>query len=255
MRTKFIAGNWKMNTTRKECAYLIDALKRQISPDVITTVMVAPPFTNLYAASELLLHSNIHLGAQNLYWEPKGAFTGEISPVMLKDVGCEYVIIGHSERRQYFKETDDDVRRKVRAALQFNLLPIICVGETLDQREQGNALSVVEKQIRNGLEGFDVTQASQFAIAYEPVWAIGTGKAATPRDAVEIHQRIRSTLGELFGPYVAETIRIQYGGSVTGDNIEVFIREKEIDGALVGGASLKADSFLKIIEAAEASSK
>ena len=253
MRTKFIAGNWKMNTTREETATLIHALLQKISPDMKTTVMVAPPFTNLHTAFELVQHSKIHLGAQNLYWEVKGAFTGEVSAVMLKDLGCEYVIIGHSERRQYFQESDRDVRRKVQAALQFNLLPIICVGETLEQREKGEALAVVEKQIKNGLDGFDASLAAQFTIAYEPVWAIGTGRAATPQNAVEMHAMIRKTLFGLFGKDVAHGIRIQYGGSVTGENIESFIREEEIDGALVGGASLKADSFLKILEAAESS--
>ena len=252
MRKKFIAGNWKMNTTRAETLSLVQALIQKTGTIAQTTIMVAPPFTNLELAAGLLQNSKIRLGAQNLFWEEKGAYTGEISALMLQDLKCTYVIIGHSERRQYFKETDEDVNKKVAAALKHGLFPVICVGETLEQRERGDALAIVEHQIRNGLSGFKSTQASSFTIAYEPVWAIGTGRAATPSDAVEVHTLIRSTLAELFGNTIAESIRIQYGGSVTGENIHVFIREPQIDGALVGGASLKVDSFTSIINAAEA---
>lgn len=213
--------------------------------------MVAPPFTNLQIASEALQNTQICLGAQNLHWEEKGAFTGEISPLMLKDMGCTYVIIGHSERRQYFGETDETVNKRVNAALKHSLMPVVCVGETLQQREAGTTLAVVEGQVRGGLAGFTSEQARHFTIAYEPVWAIGTGRAATPKDAVEVHTLIRKILAELFGKERADSICIQYGGSVTGENIESFIRETEVDGALVGGASLKADSFAKIIQAAE----
>lgn len=240
-----------MNTNRQETTLLLQAIHARTTRIENTTIMVAPPFTNLRTASDLLTGTRIFLGAQNLHWEEKGAFTGEISAAMLKDLKCAYVIIGHSERRQYFKETDPDVNRKVNAALRHELLPIICVGETLDQREKGETLSVVDSQVRNGLVGFSPEQTMHFTIAYEPVWAIGTGRAATPRDAVEVHSKIRSVLTEMFGADAAQTIRIQYGGSVTAENIDSFIVDPEIDGALVGGASLKAESFAKIIEAAE----
>ena len=251
MRKKFIAGNWKMNTTRAETLSLIQAIIQKTGAIEKTTIMVAPPFTNLEIAAGLLQNSKIRLGAQNLFWEEKGAYTGEISALMLQDLKCTYVIIGHSERRQYFKETDEEVNKKIAAALKHGLFPVICVGETLEQRERGDALAIVEHQIRNGLSGFTATQASSFTIAYEPVWAIGTGRAAAPSDAVEVHTLIRSTLSALFGVTVAEAIRIQYGGSVTADNIHAFISEPQIDGALVGGASLKVDSFTAIINAAE----
>ena len=250
MRSKFIAGNWKMNTTRAETASLLKALLNNLPVLRNTIVLVAPPFTNLQTAAEILAKSPIKLGAQNLYWEDKGAFTGEISPIMLKDLGCTYVIIGHSERRQYFNESDYDVNRKVGAALKHGLLPIVCVGETLQQRESEQTLAVVEQQIRLGLRGFSASDAMQFTIAYEPIWAIGTGRAAKPADAVEVHSNVRSTLADLFGRLAADSIRIQYGGSVTPENIAAFICEPEVDGALVGGASLKADSFTAIIKAA-----
>lgn len=251
MRNKFIAGNWKMNTTRAEATTLLKALLQDTSAIEKTTIMVAPPFTNLQFASELLQNSKIELGAQNMYWEEKGAYTGEISPVMLKDLNCSYVIIGHSERRQYFRESNQEINRKIQAAFHHQIRPILCVGESLENRERGQTLGVVEYQIRNGLAGFTSEHMKDFTIAYEPVWAIGTGRAATPADALEVHTYVRSLLAEMFNSDIAEQTRIQYGGSVTGDNIGSFITEKDIDGALVGGASLKADSFLKIIQAAE----
>lgn len=239
-----------MNTTRAETASLLKALLSNLPVLKNTIVLVAPPFTNLQTAAEILAKSPIKLGAQNLYWEDKGAFTGEISPIMLKDLGCTYVIIGHSERRQYFHESDFDVNRKTGAALKHGLLPIVCVGETLEQRESEQTLAIVEQQVRLGLHGFSASDAMQFTIAYEPIWAIGTGRAAKPADAVEVHSMIRSTLADLFGRLAADSIRIQYGGSVTPENIAAFICEPEVDGALVGGASLKADSFTAIIKAA-----
>ncbi len=251
MRNKFIAGNWKMNTTRAETLSLIQSLLHKLQSIKKTTILVAPPFTNLQTAGEALRNSQIKLGAQNLYWEDKGAYTGEISPVMLKDLGCTYVIIGHSERRQYFHESDHDVNRRIGATLKHGLLPIVCVGETLEHRENDQALSVVEQQLRNGLKGFSSSDAMQFTVAYEPVWAIGTGRAASPADAVEVHSMIRLTLADLFGKLAADSIRIQYGGSVTPENITAFISEPEVDGALVGGASLKADLFAAIVQAAE----
>ena len=251
MRNKFIAGNWKMNTTRSEAAALLQQLLQGTTEIRKTTILVAPPFTNLQAASELLQNSKIQLGAQNMFHQDKGAYTGEISPLMLKDLNCAYVIIGHSERREHFRETNQEINLKLQAALRHELLPILCVGESLKNRERRQTLGVIEYQLRNGLVGLTSGQMERFTIAYEPVWAIGTGKAATPADALEVHSFIRALLAEMFGSETAENIRIQYGGSVTGENIESFIREKEIDGALVGGASLKADSFLKIIRAAE----
>jgi triosephosphate isomerase len=251
MRNKFIAGNWKMNTTRAETTALVRALVEGTTAVKNTTILVAPPFTNLGTALEALKNSKIKLGAQNMYWEAKGAYTGETSPFMLKDLGCEYVILGHSERRQYFRESNQEINRKIKAAIQHGLNPIICVGESLENRERGQTLGVVEFQIRNCLAGFTAADSAMFTIAYEPVWAIGTGRAATPADAIEVHSYLRTLLSEMFGASVAEGIRIQYGGSVTAENIESFIREVQIDGALVGGASLKADSFLKIIRAAE----
>jgi triosephosphate isomerase (TIM) len=251
MRPKFIAGNWKMNCMQQQTRELITSLLETTRTISKTTIMVAPPFTSLQTASQILQGKNIFLGAQNCYWEDQGAFTGEVSAPMLKDIGCRFVILGHSERRQFCYETDENVNRKISAVLRQHLLPIICVGETLEQRENGSTLKVVEAQVRNGLQGFSSEQADRFTIAYEPVWAIGTGRAATPHDAVEVHIMIRSTLAGLFGSKTAEQIRIQYGGSVNAENIETFIQEEEIDGALVGGASLKADSFSKIILVAE----
>jgi triosephosphate isomerase len=251
MRNKFIAGNWKMNYTTKQTRDLLASLLDATSSVSKATMMVAPPFTSLNVAATLLQGKRIEIGAQNCFWEDQGAFTGEISAAMLKDIGCDYVILGHSERRQYFNETDEHVNRKINAALRHDLLPIVCVGETLEQREAGATLQIVEQQVRQSLKGFMSNQAEKFTIAYEPVWAIGTGRAATPHDAVEVHAMIRSTLANLFDSNTAQAIRIQYGGSVNAENIENFIREEEIDGALVGGASLKADSFAKIILTAE----
>ncbi|HSE39514.1 MAG TPA: triose-phosphate isomerase [Acidobacteriota bacterium] len=251
MRNKFIAGNWKMNGNVQQTRDLITALLNATDTVSKTTMMVAPPFTSLQTASALLSGKKIELGAQNCFWEEQGAYTGEISAGMLKDAGCKYVILGHSERRQYFNETDKDVNRKISAALRNNLLPIVCVGETLEQRESGAALKIVEHQVKESLSGFSPDQANAFTIAYEPVWAIGTGRAATPHDAVEVHTMIRNVLASLFDSNSAQAIRIQYGGSVNAENVESFIREEEIDGALVGGASLKSDAFAKIILTAE----
>jgi triosephosphate isomerase len=251
MRRKFIAGNWKMNTNLEETRDLLQSLLRQNAGINKTDVMVAPPFVNLRAARDLLKDSSFKLGAQNLYWEEKGAFTGEVSALMLKDCGCEYVIIGHSERRQYFKETDQDVNRKVNASVKHQLKPVVCVGEILEEREQGKTLGIIEHQVRNGLEAFSKDQVQTLLIAYEPVWAIGTGRAATVQDAIEVHQLIRQVISEMFGKEISQNLRILYGGSVTAENIDGFIREAEIDGALVGGASLKSDAFSRIIQSAE----
>jgi triosephosphate isomerase len=246
-RLPFIAGNWKMNTTVAEACDLIRELKTAISGVKGVEVAVAPPFTALDAARKELEGSSIRLAAQNLYWEEKGAFTGEISPLMLKEVGCQYVIIGHSERRQFFGESDETVNRRIKAALAQGLKVIFCVGETLREREGAKTFTVVERQVSGGLEGLGEKELRNMTIAYEPVWAIGTGKTATPEQAEEVHRLIREKVEKLYSREVAEEIRIQYGGSVTPENIKGLMNQPNIDGALVGGASLKAESFSKIV--------
>ena len=246
-RLPFIAGNWKMNKTVGEALDLIRELKTAISGVKEVEVAVAPPFTALYAVHKELEGSSIRLAAQNLYWEEKGAFTGEISPLMLKEVGCQYVIIGHSERRQFFGESDETVNRRIKAALTQGLKVIFCIGETLREREEGKTFSVIERHILGGLKGLGDKELKNMAIAYEPVWAIGTGKTATPEQAEEVHRFIREKVEKLYSREVSEEIRIQYGGSVTPDNVKGLMNQPNIDGALVGGASLKAESFSKIV--------
>lgn len=246
MRQPLIAGNWKMHKTAAEGQALARAIREGLRATTVE-VVVCPPFTALPAVHAVLHGSPIQVGAQNMHWEDAGAFTGEISPVMLKE-WCRYVIIGHSERRQYFHEDDEVVRRKVAAALRHGLTPILCVGETLAQREAGQTGAVVATQARRALEGLTPEQVAGLVIAYEPVWAIGTGRAATGADAEEVIQRwVRGTLAEAFGAEVARRVRVLYGGSVTPENIGEFVCRPSIDGALVGGASLKAESFLGII--------
>jgi triosephosphate isomerase len=246
-RMPFIAGNWKMNKTVREAVDLVRDLKTSLSGAKGVEVAVAPPFTALFAVHKEIEGSPIRLAAQNLYWEEKGAFTGEISPIMLKEVGCHYVIIGHSERRQFFGETDETVNRRIKAALAHSLKTIFCIGETLQEREGEKTFSVIERQIEGGLKGLGDQEIRNMVIAYEPVWAIGTGKTATPEQAEEIHRFIRRKLEKLYSREVSEEIRIQYGGSVTPENIRGLMDQPNIDGALVGGASLKADSFSKIV--------
>jgi triosephosphate isomerase len=247
MRTPIIAGNWKMNKTVAEAVELVRALRESTADVEKVEMVVCPPFVALMAVKEALAGSKIGLGAQNIYWEEKGAFTGEISPLMLKGL-VTYVIIGHSERRQYFGETDATVNKRVKAALAHGLLPIMCVGETLAQREAGETSAVVTAQVKNGLAGLSAEEVKAIVIAYEPVWAIGTGRASTGEDANGVVARnIRAPLSVLFGESVAQGIRVQYGGSVTPANIEEFMGAPEIDGALVGGASLKAADFTSII--------
>jgi triosephosphate isomerase len=246
-RLPFIAGNWKMNKTVGEALDLVRELKKAISGVKEGEVAVAPPFTALYAVRRELEGTPIHLAAQNLYWEEKGAFTGEISPLMLKEVGCRYVIIGHSERRQFFGETDETVNRKIKAALAQGLKVIFCMGETLKEREEGKTFSVIERQMLGGVKGSGDKELRNIVIAYEPVWAIGTGKTATTEQAEEVHRFIREKVGKLYSQEVSEEIRIQYGGSVTPENIKGLMGQPNIDGALVGGASLKAESFSKIV--------
>ncbi|WP_376789755.1 triose-phosphate isomerase [Thermoflexus sp.] len=246
MRQPLIAGNWKMNKTAAEGQALARAIREGLRTQTVEVVL-CPPFTAIPAVHAVLQGSSILVGAQNVHWEDAGAFTGEISPVMLKE-WCRYVIIGHSERRQYFHEDDEMIRRKVLAALRHSLTPILCVGETLAQREAGETGTVVATQTRRALEGLSPGQAARLVIAYEPVWAIGTGRAATGADAEEVIRHwVRGTLEELFGSEVAQQVRVLYGGSVTPENIAEFVSRPTIDGALVGGASLKAETFLGII--------
>ncbi len=210
-------------------------------------VAVAPPFTALYAVRKELEGSPIQLAAQNLFWEEKGAFTGEIAPSMLREMGCHYVILGHSERRQFFGETDETVNRKVRATLSQGLKVIFCIGETLKEREEGKTFAVIERQMRGGLKDIRKEEMRSIVIAYEPVWAIGTGKTATPEQAEEVHRFIRKKLAKLYSKEIAEGVRIQYGGSVTPENVKGLMGQENIDGALVGGASLKSETFSKIV--------
>ncbi len=246
-RRPIIAGNWKMNKTAVEARDLATKLVPLISRVKDREVVLAPPFTALSAVAESIKGTSIALSAQNLFWEDKGAFTGEISAEMLLDLGCKYVIIGHSERRQYFGETDETVNKKVRQALHKGLLPIVCVGELLSEREAGKANEVIERQVTGGLKGVAATEMQKVVIAYEPVWAIGTGKTATPDQANEIHAYIRQKVKSLYSAEVAEALRIQYGGSVTPENVSALMAMPDIDGALVGGASLKPESFAALV--------
>ncbi len=236
-----------MYKTIEEAESLISALLKNIKDIADIEIAVCPPFTALSFARKLLEGSNIKLGAQDLFWEEEGAFTGEISAKMLRDVGCEYVIIGHSERRQYFGETNETVRKKIKGALESGLKPIFCIGETLKEREDGKTEEVLDTQIREGLKELNKSQLNELVIAYEPVWAIGTGKVATEAQAQEAHKFIRNLLGELFGDTIKNSVRIQYGGSVKPENISAIVQQPDVDGALVGGASLNADSFTKIV--------
>ena len=250
-RTKVIAGNWKLNKDVPQTEELLRGLKNAMSFDLKgVKVIVCPPFTSLETASRWIKGTPLLLGAQNMYHEDEGAFTGEISPTMLKSVGCEYVILGHSERRQIFGETDEFINKKVRKAIASGLIPIVCVGETLDQREKNATAQVVTTQVRGVLSGLSAENMQAIIIAYEPVWAIGTGRTATPHQAEEVHLLIRTLLAELYSPATAESVIIQYGGSVKPDNAAELLWQPNVDGALVGGACLKADSFSAIIKAA-----
>lgn len=247
MRTPIIAGNWKMHMGVKDAVELVKGIINMGQlPQEVETV-VCPPYVSLNAVSKELKDTQIKLGAQNMHWEVNGAYTGEVSPTMLKELGCEYVIIGHSERRTYFSETDEMVNRKVIAALKHNLKPIICVGENLEQREKGETETFVTNQVKNALSGLDAKHAQNVVLAYEPIWAIGTGKSADSKEANRVISIIRKSLEELFGSNGASIIRIQYGGSVKPHNIKEFMDQPEIDGALVGGASLKPQSFYDIV--------
>ncbi len=248
MRKPIIAGNWKLNKTIKDSVELITEIKRELSGMTDVDVVVCPVFTALADAHDVLMESNIGLGAQNLYLEDSGAFTGEVSAPLIKDTGATYVIIGHSERRQYFGETNETVNKKINAALKHDLTPIVCVGEVLQERESDKTFDVIQRQCEESLAGLTGDEMRKIVIAYEPVWAIGTGKTATPDQAQEVHKFIRDLLGKLFNGEVAGAVRIQYGGSVKPENAAELMMKDDIDGALVGGASLKAESFGGIIK-------
>lgn len=248
MRKIIIAGNWKMNKTVADAAALVSALHKTLNKVTEVDVVVCPPYTALSAVNDLVRGSNIKLGAQDCYWEKEGAFTGEVSVQMLKDAGCEYVIIGHSERRQYFHETNETVNKKAKAILKEGLRPIVCVGEKLEERKAGKTFDVVKDHVENSLAGIPREDMLKTVIAYEPVWAIGTGVNATKEQAEEVHKYIRGLLEKMYDRALADSVRIQYGGSVKPDNIKELISEKDVDGALVGGASLKADSFSEIVK-------
>lgn len=247
MRRPLLAANWKMHKTLAEAEALASDLKERLKDVAGRDVVLCVPFLYVEAVAALLLESEIAVGAQNLYWEEKGAFTGEISGPMLKSVGCDYVIVGHSERRQYFRETNQDVNRKAKAALKAGLTPIVCVGETLQQREDDVTESVVTTQIHESLDGLSKGDMLGSVIAYEPVWAIGTGRTATPEQAEEVHSLIRDLVGQTSDSDVAEQVRILYGGSIKPENVYDLMRQPNIDGGLVGGASLDGSSFERIV--------
>jgi triosephosphate isomerase len=252
MRTPVVAANWKMNKTVEEARSLVYAMSARLREIKAVEQVLCPPFLSLLAVHAQLAGSDIGLGAQNMHWEEKGAFTGEVSPLMVKEL-CQYVILGHSERRAYFGETDETVNRKLKAAQKVGLTPIFCVGETLDQYEAKQTADVVSRQVKQGLAGVDAGFAGSLIVAYEPVWAIGTGKASSGPNANEVVASvIRSALSDVFGADIAGAIRVLYGGSVTGANAAEFFGQPEIDGALVGGASLKPDDFIAITQAAAA---
>ena len=247
MREIVVAGNWKMNKDLNESVSLVGEIKNQLTENDDVKVIVCPPYTSLETVSALLKDTAIGLGAQNMCAEDSGAFTGAISASMLKSVGCQYVILGHSERRTIFGETDDLINSKIKKSIENSLIPIFCIGETLEERESGDMQNVIERQVKEGLRGISADQLSQMIVAYEPVWAIGTGKTATPEQAQEVHAFIRGLLAEMYSSEFAENVVIQYGGSVKPDNAKELLGQPDIDGALVGGACLKADSFAGII--------
>jgi triosephosphate isomerase len=250
MRPPFIAGNWKMNLTVPEARDLAAAIVRASLDLVEAEMVIAPPFTALYEVRKILEGSPVQLAAQNMHWEEKGAYTGEVSPPMLKEAGCEYVILGHSERRQHFGERDNDVNQKVKAAFRHGISPIMCLGETLEEREQGATMDRISRQVEAGLVGITAEEARRLIIAYEPVWAIGTGKTATPGMAEEVHGFIREKIARGYGNESAGCAIILYGGSVKPANSHALLREKNIDGFLVGGASLEAEAFIQITKEA-----
>jgi len=246
-RKPFIAGNWKMFKTCSEAVNTAGQLVKLVKHANDIDVMIAPPFTALVPVSDVVMGSCVSLGAQNLFWEDEGAYTGEISSAMLVSAGCKYVIIGHSERRQYFGETDETVNKKIGSAIKDDLIPIFCVGESEKERESKATFSVLDKQVKRGIEGFSPDDLEALVIAYEPVWAIGSGKTATSSQAQEVHQFLRSMLEKILGNMLAKSIRILYGGSVKPSNIKELMTMPDVDGALVGGASLSAETFSKLV--------
>lgn len=248
MRRRIIAGNWKMYKTISEAIELANGLKRELYKIDDLDIIICPPFTALDAVSEILQGSNIKFGSQNVHWAKEGAYTGEVSGPMIKDLGCQYVILGHSERRQYFGETNEIVNKKIKSALEIGIMPIICVGENLKEREDGKTFDIVENHIQGSLDSLTNNDMKNVIIAYEPVWAIGTGKTATPQQAQEVHLFIRKELEKIFGQETADETALLYGGSVKPGNIKELIEENDIDGALVGGASLDVASFSEIVK-------
>lgn len=247
MRIPFIAGNWKMFKTVQEAVVFTKELRSLVKDVADVEIVIAPPFTAIHAVAEAARNTNIGVSAQDLYWEREGAFTGAISAAMVKEAGAAYAIVGHSERRRLFGETDVTVNRKMMAAFLASLTPIVCIGETLEERERGEALAVLDRQIRDGLDHLTAEQVAQLVVAYEPVWAIGTGKTATPGQAGEAHAHIRGRLRQWFGASAAEACHVIYGGSVKQDNIRDLMAEPDVDGALVGGASLDVNGFADIV--------
>jgi triosephosphate isomerase (TIM) len=247
MRIPFIAGNWKMFKTVHEAVLFAKELRSIVKDVSDVEMVVAPPFTAIAAVAEALRNTNVGIAAQNLHWEREGAFTGEISAGMISEAGAEYVIIGHSERRRLFGETDATIARKVAAAIEAGLTPIVCIGETLEERERDETLAVLDRQVKEGLDRLTAEQIAELVVAYEPVWAIGTGRNATAAQAGEAHSHIRQRLGEWFGAPAADQCHVIYGGSVRPDNIAELVREPDVDGALVGGASLDVRSFVTIV--------
>ncbi len=248
MRTPVIAGNWKMNKTVAEAVELVESLKIALADVTDVKAVVCPPYLAVKTVADVLKGSNIGVGGQNLYWEASGAFTGEVSAEMLLEAGADYVIIGHSERRQFFGETNETVNKKVKKALDAGLNPIVCVGEMLEDREAGNTEKVVDDHVTNSLVGLSTDQMKKTIIAYEPVWAIGTGKTASPEQAQEVHAFIRNRLSEIWDQETADAVVIQYGGSMKPENVKELLAKPDIDGGLIGGAALKADSFEKLVK-------
>ena len=248
MRRKVIAGNWKMYKSKSEAKTFAVEFRDLVSDIKDREIIICPPFMHISLLVEAFAGSPVKIGGQNLFWEDEGAYTAEISGPMLKSFGASVVIIGHSERRQYFYETDETVNKRLFAAIKSGLMPIVCIGETLKERDSGSTFNVIDTQVKNGLKGLAGGDVFRLVVAYEPVWAIGTGKTATPEMAQEVHSYIRSILSDMFGGEASGSIPVLYGGSVKPDNIDVLMAQKDIDGALVGGASLKADSFERIVK-------
>jgi len=246
-RVPMIAGNWKMNLVSKEAADLAAAIKKNLSPDLKHEVLLAPSFTNLHCVKAAIAGAPIILASQDVAWEEKGAFTGAVSPAQIKDAGCTHAIIGHSERRKIFLETDAVINKKMKTAIKDSIVPVFCIGETLEERETQRTYRVLETQLNGAFEGITAEQASKVIIAYEPVWAIGTGKTATPDQAQDAHTFIRKQMARIYGNEFADAVRILYGGSVKADNVDQLMAMPDIDGALVGGESLKADKFTRVI--------